>query len=351
MAEGTQDREAVPSGVSFSPAQALTVPFRARHDPQLEPDAIRAAVQHIHPAFRNSPQFVHEGLSDLAGIDVVLKVETVNPIRAFKGRGTWLAIAGLAGEGTIGSGRAVVAASTGNFGQGVAFAARAHGVPAVIFADEHANPTKLNRMRRFGATVIQQGRDFDAAREASEAYASAQGAFLLLDGADPRVAAGAATLALEVTDGIAAGDLPAITTAYVPLGNGALIVGVGAWLRHAAPGCRIVGVAAAGAASMVQSWEAGEVVETTEAATYAEGIACRVPIPEALDMMVGRVDELILVSEDQLRAAQAQLTAATGITVEGAAAASWAGVLADRRRDGPALVILTGSNVAPAART
>lgn len=329
----------------------MTVPFRARRDPELEPDAIRAAHRRIHPSFRDSPQFVHEGLSDLAGVDVVLKVETVNPIRAFKGRGTWLAIAGLAGEGTVGPDRAVVAASTGNFGQGVAFAARAHRIPAVIFADEHANPAKLDRMRRFGATVIQQGRDFDAAREASEAYADAHGAFLLLDGADPRVAAGAATLALEVTDGVAAGDLPAIRTAYVPLGNGALIVGVGAWLRHAAPDCRIVGVAAAGAASMVLSWEAGELIETAEAGTYAEGIACRVPIPEALDMMVGRVDELVLVTEDQLHAAEAQLTALTGVTVEGAAAASWAGLLADSRRDGPTLVILTGSNVAPPARS
>ena len=327
------------------------MPFRARRDPELEPDAIRAAHPRIHPAFRNSPQFIHEGLSDLAGVDVVLKVETVNPIRAFKGRGTWLAIAGLAGEGTLGPDRPVVAASTGNFGQGVAFAARAHGIPAVIFADEHANPTKLDRMRRFGATVIQQGRDFDAAREASEAYASAHGAFLLLDGADPRVAAGAGTLALEVTDGIASSDLPAITTAYVPLGNGALIVGVGAWLRSAAPECRIVGVAAAEAPSMVLSWQTGELVETPETGTYAEGIACRVPIPEALDMMVGRVDELVLVSEAELQAAEAQLTAATGITAEGAAAASWAGLLADSRRDGPALVILTGSNVAPGARS
>ena len=327
------------------------MPFRARHDSELEADAIRAAYQRVHRAFRNSPQFVHEGLSDLAGVDIVLKVETVNPIRAFKGRGTWLAIAGLAGEGSIGPDRAVVAASTGNFGQGVAFAAREHGIPAIVFADEHANPTKLDRMRRFGATVIQQGRDFDAAREASEAYASAHGAFLLLDGADARVVAGAATLALEVTDGVAAGDLPALKTAYVPLGNGALIAGVGAWLRFAAPECRIVGVAAAEAPSMVLSWQAGELVETPETGTYAEGIACRVPIPEALDMMVGRVDELVLVSEAELHAAEAQLTAATGITVEGAAAASWAGLLADTRRDGPALVILTGSNVAPPARS
>ena len=325
------------------------MPFLARHDPELEPAAIRTAHATIHPAFTASPQYVHEGLSAMAGIEVILKVECVNPIRAFKGRGTWLAIAGLAGEGRVSADRPVVVASTGNFGQGVAFAARAHGIPAVIFADEHANPTKLERIRSFGATVVQQGRDFDAAREASAAFAAREGAFLLVDGADPRVAAGAATLALEVTDAAARGALPMPAVAYVPLGNGALIVGVGAWLRHAAPGCRIVGVAAAGAPSMVRSWEAGMPLETTEAATYAEGIACRVPVPEALDMMVGRVDELRLVTDDEMRAAQAALTAATGITVEGAAAASWAGLLGDPVRDGPALVILTGSNVSAGA--
>jgi threonine dehydratase len=97
---------------------------------------------------------------------------------------------------------------------------------------------------------------------------------------------------------------------------------------------------------MVRSWEAGRVVETAEAATYAEGIACRVPVPEALDMLVGRVDDLLLVSEDQLHAAEAELRAASGVTVEGAAAASWAGLLADEQRAGPALVVVTGSNVA-----
>lgn len=96
---------------------------------------------------------------------------------------------------------------------------------------------------------------------------------------------------------------------------------------------------------MVLSWRAGELIETPAAATYAEGLACRVPVPEALDMMVGRVDDLLLVTEAQLHAAQAELGDATGITVEGAAAASWAGLLADARpRIGPALVIVTGSN-------
>jgi threonine dehydratase len=320
------------------------VPFRARRDPELEPDAIRAARLRIHPAFRGSPQYLHEGLSRAAGVDVVVKVECVNPIRAFKGRGTWLALEGLAGEGRVGPDRPAVAASTGNFGQGLAFAARAHGIPAVVFADAGANHVKLDRIRSFGATVIQEGRDFDDARAAAADYARDHGAELVTDGQDPRIAAGAATLALEVTDAAGSGAVPLPSVAYVPLGNGALLVGVGAWLRHAAPACRIVGVAAAEAPSMILSWRAGEPIETPTAATYAEGIACRVPVPEALEMLVDRVDELVLVTEAQLHAAEAELIAATGITVEGAAAASWAGLAADSRRDGPALVILTGSN-------
>ena len=322
------------------------MPLRARRDPELEPDAIRAAHARIHPAFTHSPAYLHEGLSALAGTGVVLKVESINPIRAFKGRGTWLVVEGLAGEGRIGPDRPAVAASTGNFGQGLAYAARAHGIPAVVFADEHANPVKLDRIRSYGATVIQEGSDFDDARAAAAAYAGASGGELITDGEDPRIAAGAATLAVEVTDAAAEGAVPLPSVAYVPLGNGALIVGVGAWLRHAAPGCRVVGVAASAAPSMVLSWRAGRPVETETAATYAEGLACRVPVPAALDMMVGRVDDLLLVTEAQLRAAESELAAATGITVEGAAAASWAGLLADPTRTGPALVIVTGSNTA-----
>jgi len=325
--------------------EAGFVPFHARQDPQLTPASIRAGHGRIHPAFTGSPQYVHEGLAARAGRPVVLKIESTNPIRAFKGRGTWLAIEALAGQGSVGADRPVVVASTGNFGQGVAFAARSFGVPAVVFADERANRVKLDRIRAFGARVELRGRDFDEAREAAAAFATNEGAHLLVDGADPWVAAGAGSIALELTDAAGRGDLPDLKTAYIPLGNGALIVGIGAWLRHAAPGCRIVGVAAEGAPSMVESWRAGRVVETAEAATYAEGIACRVPVPEALDMMVGRVDDLLLVSEAAMHAAEVELRAQSGVTVEGAAAASWAGLLADPDRAGPALVLITGSNV------
>ena len=315
--------------------------------PPLAGATIRAALELVHPAFVDSPQFVSDALSEQAGVDVVVKIESANPIGAFKGRGTWLAVRRLVEDGRVGEGRPLVVASTGNFGQGCAFAGRAFGVPVVVFADEGANPTKLGRIRRFGATVVQEGSDFDAARAASERFAVGEGAVLLVDGEDPWVATGAATLALELTDGAERGALPRLGTAFVPVGNGALIVGVGAWLRDALPSCRIVGVQSERAPSMTLSWRAKRPIETDAADTWAGGIATRVPIPEALDQMEGRVDDMVLVSDDALRDAQAELTAGLGVTVEGGGAASWAGILAaaaDGSLVGPALVIVTGSN-------
>jgi threonine dehydratase len=313
--------------------------------PELTPAAIRAAAAAIDPAFTGSPQFVHEGLSARLGVPVVVKVETVNPIRSFKGRGTWVAVHGLAGEGRIGPDRAVVVASAGNFGQGVAYAARAVGAAAIVFTSRNANRGKIARMRALGATVIESGEDFDDARTAAEAHAAEQGAELLVDGDDTRISTGAATLALELTDAVEAGALPALAVATVPVGNGALINGVGSWFRHASPSTRIVGVQAEGADAMARSFAAGRPIDTESAATYADGIASRIAVPRAVELMAGRVDAMLTVSEASLHEAQAELTDALGITVEGAAAASWAGLLAGAAQDGPALVIITGSNV------
>ena len=313
-------------------------------DPALEPAAIRAAHDRLPRVFRDSPQFAHEGLSAALGVPVILKVETVNPIRSFKGRGTWTVIQGLAEEGRIGPTRPVVCVSAGNFGQGVAYAARAVGVPTVVFCSTRANRGKVARMRALGAEVIEHGEDFDTARSASEAYAASHEAELLVDGDDARISTGAGTLALELTDAAERGDLPTPTVIAVPVGNGALLNGVGSWLRVAAPSCRVLGVQAAAADAMTRSWHAGRPIDTASADTYADGIASRVAIPRAVGWMTGRVDDMLTVSEEQLRDAQAVLTEATGITVEGAAAASWAGLVHGSRPDGPAVVIVTGSN-------
>jgi threonine dehydratase len=312
--------------------------------PELEPAAIRATHDKIDPVFRHGPQFVHDGLSARLGVPVIVKVETVNPIRSFKGRGTWVAVGALAAAGSIGPDRPVVCASAGNFGQGVAYAARALGIQALVFASRRANRAKVARMRALGAEVVEVGEDFDDARGASEAAAADGSSWLLVDGEDQRISTGAATLALEITDAVHAGILPSPAVASVPVGNGALINGVGSWLRSAAPGCRIVGVQAEGAAAMTLSWRAGRAIDTPSVATYADGIASRIAIPAAVELMTGRVDEMRIVSDDVLRAAQAELTSELGITVEGAAAASWAGLLAGARPDGPAILIVTGSN-------
>lgn len=314
--------------------------------PDLTVDAIRAAHTAIPAVFRDSPQYVHDGLSARLGVPVVVKVETANPIRSFKGRGTWVAVRSMAGEGTIRADRAVVCASAGNFGQGVAYAARAVGIPAVVFCSTRANRAKVARMRALGATVIEVGEDFDDARGASEAYAAMNDAALLVDGDDVRISTGAATLALELTDGVARGELPMPALIAVPVGNGALINGVGSWLRAQAPNVRVLGVQAAGADAMTRSWQAGTPIDTDTAATYADGIASRIAIPQAVELMAGRVDDMVTVSEEALRDAQALLTNELGVTVEGAAAASWAGLFAGDGGvpAGPVVVIVTGSN-------
>jgi threonine dehydratase len=323
----------------------MTTEPRMVEIPELTADAIRDAASAIHPAFTHSPQYVNEALSERLAIPVVVKVETVNPIRSFKGRGTWIAVHGLAGEGRIGPDRPIVVASAGNFGQGVAYAARALGVPAVVFTSRHANRGKIARMRALGATVTEDGEDFDDARGASERYAAERGAEILVDGDDPRISTGAATLAVELTDAIDAGVLPPISVASVPVGNGALIDGVGSWFRHALPGTRVVGVQAAGADAMTRSFAAGRPIDGDRVDTYADGIASRIAVPRAVELMFGRVDAMHTVGEEALHEAQAELTEALGITVEGAAGASWAGLLQSPPTDGAALVIITGSNV------
>lgn len=308
-------------------------------------DAIRSAHLRIPSAFRDSPQFISEPLSQEIGIPVVVKLETANPIGSFKGRGTWLAVSELKAAGWVGEGQGVVVASAGNFGQGVAYAGRAMSVPVIVFAATTASPTKVAAMRRLGADVREVGEDFDAARSAAADLATQSGWHLLVDGEDPWISIGAGTIALELTDAAASGDLPALDRFYVPVGNGALIAGMGTWLRAAAPSMRVIGVQAAGAPAMTLSWRERRPIETPRADTIADGIAARVPVPEALELMIGVVDEMLLVGEEQIVAATGQMEVALPSTIEPAAGAAWAAILAAKAHAGAIGVLVTGGNV------
>ncbi len=233
---------------------------------------VERATQLIDPVFRDTPQFASEPLGEALGCELALKVETVNPIRSFKGRGTDL----LAQAGS----RAPLAcASAGNFGQGLAYAGRTHGREVHVFAAADANPLKLARMRALGAHVETVEGDFDDAKDAVAARSDTAGWQLVVDGLDAEIAEGAATMAVELAR---FGHLDHV---LVPVGNGSLICGVASWLKAVSPDTEIVAVGPTGAPAMEQSWRTGQIVEGGPTTTIADGLAARVPVPEAVDLM------------------------------------------------------------------
>jgi threonine dehydratase len=312
----------------------------------ITPEAIEGAHADVHPTFRGSPQFLSEGLSMRVGQTVIAKVESVNPIGSFKGRGAWLAVKALDDRGTFGSGRGLVAVSSGNFGQAVAYAGRAFGLRVVVFVGGEANDSKVRRLRLLGAEVRDDPPNLYDAYEAAERAAESENLYYLVDEREPLCAVGAGTIAMEVTAAIARGELPELEAAYVPVGGGSLIGGIGTWLRARAAGTRIVGVQASGAPAMTLSWREGRVISTPTVETAADGIASQMVFVERLEILRSVVDEMILVSEEELAEAQSVLRDELGTTVELAAAASWAGVMQEEASGrGATLIVLTGSNI------
>jgi len=284
-------------------------------------DRIREAAEIIDPAFKDTPQFVAESLGERYGVTVVLKVECVNPIRSFKGRGTDYLL-----HRTGDQPRGFVCASAGNFGQGMAYAARKRGQRLTVFAGVGANALKISRMRSLGAEVVLSGADFDAAKAAAKQHADESGALYVEDGLLPEIAEGAGTIAGEL--GRLDEPLDAI---FVPLGNGSLINGIGTWFKHESPSTRVVGVCAEAAPSMELSWRSGKPTSTESATTIADGIAVRIPIPEALVAMRATTDEVMLVSDEEILDAMKVLFHETGLVVEPAGAAGLAAIVKRRK--------------------
>jgi threonine dehydratase len=302
-------------------------------------DAIRDAAGTIHAVFRDSPQFVAEALSDRLDVRLLYKVETVNPIRSFKGRGCDYLLQRL--DHSTGP---LVTASAGNFGQGLAYAARARGVATVVFAAETASPLKVERMRALGADVRLVGHDLDAAKQVARAWASAKGYRFVEDGREPEIVAGAGTIAVELC------RWPeSIDTVVLPIGNGALAAGVGTWFKAHSPQTRMIGVVAERAPAMLLSWREGKPIATDSADTIADGIAVREPVPEAVARLAGRVDDVIAVNDAQLIAAMRMVFETLGLVIEPAGAAGLAGILAlgQALRGRLVAVPLCGGNLTP----
>lgn len=303
-------------------------------------NVLRAATL-IDPVFLNSPQFNCEPLGESLSCSLTLKLETANPIRSFKGRGAGYLVASRLADGSL-AGRRLVGASAGNWGQALAFACRTHGIPLTLFAATTANPLKVARMKALGAEMVLTGHDFDAAKQAGEAHAKATGGLWVADGLDPEAAEGAATIALEL---LAGPDKPDVLA--IPLGNGALLTGIGRWAKAVAPGIEVIGVQARGADAMEKSWRSGQLVFPPSVATIADGIGVRVPIAEAVQDMSGLVDDVLLVEDAQIIAAMRLLFHQAGLLAEPSGAAGVAAIAAfpERFRGRRVATVICGSNL------
>ena len=303
----------------------------------LSTERIARAYHAIDPTFRDTPQFEAAALSERFGCHLVVKVETLNPIRSFKARGAQFFVSELTGRPHL------VCSSSGNFGQGMAYAARKSGLALTVFVNAPANPLKVARMRALGADVRVTGGDSDDAHVAARGFADERGALLVVDGHEPAIAEGAGTIALELLRWPEPFDV-----ILVPLGDGALLGGIACWVKAHSPGVRMIGVCAAGSPAMERSWRTGQIV-TAPAQTIAEGISIETPCAAAVANLTVLADEVIVVDDAALIAAMRLAHREIGLVLEpsGAAALAALAVHTERFHDLRIGAVLTGGNVAP----
>jgi threonine dehydratase len=226
----------------------------------------------------------------------------------------------------------------------MAYACRAKGVQLIIYASVTANPLKVARMAALGAEVRRYGEDFDAAKLEAKRVAETSGIPLVEDSLAPATCAGAGTMGIELL------RWPApLACILVALGNGAMLTGIGRWVKAHAPRTQMIGAAAAGAPAMVESWKAGAIVTHEQIDTIADGIGVRLPVPEAVADMEGTVDDAVLVRDSSIVAAMRLVHEHLGVVVEPSGAVGIAAILEDRARFADQLVatILCGGNLTP----
>jgi threonine dehydratase len=300
----------------------------------LDPTRIAAARTVIEPVFQRSPQYVDPQLSRELGRTVVVKDETCNPVRSFKGRGASFLVANLPAASHV------VCTSSGNFGQAIAYACLSGGLRCTVFLSEDANPIATERIRGFGADARVVAAPRDRGPEARSFAESTKGGLLVEDARDPASAEGSGTIGLELRE---AGRLDAVV---VPVGDGALISGVACAVKEESPSTRIIGACPAAAPSVAESWLTGTPTRA-EAHTIADGLSTTDPIPASVTRMRVLVDDMVLVSEGGLVDAMRLGARTLGTLLEPSGAAGLAALLKNDLPGERVAVLLTGSMVRP----
>ena len=295
----------------------------------------------VHAAMAPTPEQRWPLLDARAGTRVWVKHENHTPVGAFKIRGGLVYVDDLRRSGR--DIRGVVAATRGNHGQSIGFAARLAGIPAAVVVPHGNGVTKNEAMRALGAELVERGHDFQAALEAAAGLASERG-WHLVPSFHPLLVLGVATWALELFRAA-----PPLELLYVPIGLGSGICGAIAARDALGLATRIVGVVSAAAPAYARSLAAGELVSCDVTTRIADGVACRTPVAEALDIIRAGADHVVEVTDDEVEEAMRALFTDTHNVVEGAGATSLAALLKERDAVGGRTVgiVLTGGNVDP----
>jgi len=296
------------------------------------------AARLVHEAMAPTPQLAWPLLCERAGAEVWVKHENHTPTGAFKIRGGIVMIDALKRANPALAG--VASATRGNHGQSLAWSARRHGLRALIVVPHGNSRDKNAAMRAWGAELVEHGKDFDEAKEEAARLAREQRLFSI-GPFHPELVAGVGSYALELFT--AARDLEEV---YVPIGCGSGICGLISWRDALGLATKIVGVVSANADCYARSWEAGRPVETASANTFADGMAVRVPVPAALEIIRAGADRIVRVTDDEVKAAVRHYYGDTHNLVEGAGAAPLAALLKEKRAKGKRYaVIASGGNI------
>jgi len=278
-------------------------------------------------------------LSQRTGKNVSLKLETELPTGSFKVRGAFYALAERMKRGGL---RGVLASSTGNHGAAVAYAGREFGIAAKIFLPANCNPVKRARIEALGAAIVESGgSDLASTFQLASEDAKRPGLYFLNDATDLDLPAGPATIACEILE-----QLPRTTEMVVPMGDTALIRGIAAATKQLAPRVKIIGVQAERAPAYYLSWKQGKVVGTETCDTIADGLATRTPEAENVRDIRNLVDDVVLVSEEEMLHAIGVLLMEEHVVAEPAGAASTAALLKANEGWGSyPVLIVSGANV------
>lgn len=301
-------------------------------------DELHAASAVIYTTMPPTPQYQWPVLADALGADVWVKHENHAPTGAFKVRGGLVYMSALRRDRTV---PGVVAATRGNHGQSVAFAAREHDIPVTIVVPRGNSVEKNAAMRALGAELVEQGEDFQESSEIAEALAARSG-WHRVPSFHPLLVQGVATYAHELLSVV-----PLLDTLYVPIGMGSGACGAIAARDALGVRTEIVGVVSASAPACALSLAAGSVVSHAATTRIADGLACRTPDSRALAILGAGLARVVQVTDDEVESAMRLMFSATHNAAEGAGAAALAGLVQEREamRGRRVAVVLSGGNV------